>query len=61
MNFNQVNRDKIRFYDEKERIDASIKEIQDTIKKIRDTVQESIKEEDEKRKKIEADLEKSLD
>lgn len=39
---------------------VSIEEINDTIKKIQKTVGESIKEEANKRKKIEDDLEKSL-
>lgn len=47
-------------FDDKQRAEFSIEEIKRTILSIQKTVQESVREEEIKRKKIEDDLEVSL-
>lgn len=46
--------------DDKERYNRSIVEIKETIVKIQKAIDESVKEEQDKRKKIEEDLDKSI-
>lgn len=46
--------------DDKERYSRSIVEIKDTIGKIQKAIEESVKDEENKRKKIQEDLDKSI-
>jgi uncharacterized protein YlxW (UPF0749 family) len=55
-----VTKEQLRFVEEKERLQAGIKEIQETILKIQNAIAESVKEEENKKKKMEDDLEISL-
>lgn len=55
-----MNREKINALDDKERYNRSITEIKETIKKIQKAIEDSVKEESEKRRKIEDDLDKSI-
>ena len=50
----------MNIFEEKQRMQVSIKEIEETIKKIQKAISDSVKEEEGKRQKIEEDLEKSL-
>ena len=60
ISLNLVTKEQLRFVEEKERLQAGIKEIQETILKIQNAIAESVKEEENKKKKMEDDLEISL-
>lgn len=56
----KCNRDAILLFEEKQRFESGISEIKNTILNIQKTIKESVDEETNKRKKIEDDLENSL-
>lgn len=57
----KLSREALFLIEEKSKLDAGINEIKRTIVNIQKTLKESVEEEVNKRKKIEDDLEKSLD
>ena len=57
----RFSKEAITLLEDKQRIEGGIDEIKKTILNIQKTVKESVEEEVKKRKKIEDDLEKSLD